>query len=109
MPNYLKHQSQIAQSNAGFINLNGKKPALAVKRSDHSKQDEGVSTENGEEGQNMEEGDLKFAFCQILSSIKKINIYLLSLLQPIRAKKRRKRRKVTNSQNVPIASGLFII
>ena len=38
----------------------------------------------------------KFAFCQTLSSIKKIKIYLLYLLQPKGAKKRRKRRKVTN-------------
>ena len=71
MPNYLKHQSQIAQSNAGFIGLNGKKPALAVKRSDHSKQDEGVSTENGEEDQDMEKGGLNFVFNQTLSTIKK--------------------------------------
>ena len=92
MPNYLKHQSQIAQSNAGFIGLNGKKPALAVKRSDHSKQDEGVSTENGEEDQDMEKGGLNFAFNQTLSTIKK-NKYILTFLVAANKSKEKKKKK----------------
>ena len=54
-----------------LFGLNGKKPALAVKRSDHFKQEEGVSTENGEEDQDMEKGGLNFALSNFIDHQKK--------------------------------------